>query len=155
MLRGLRRLGDQGLGVGRARYSQGSGSDGGLQRRVVRRPLQGGQSPSSSSPPISPLVSISLTASSNSGPANSSPISRPILRIARARLLGSFSSISPNCDESASASMRASSLRGIANRDIRRCSFLLPHFPHCGLAFSLTRRVRTLVRRWHASHSYS
>ena len=48
-----------------------------------------------------------------------------------------------------------SSLRGLAKRDIKRCIAVLPHLAQTGFAFSLTRKVRTLLRRWHLSHSYS
>src|SRR5579875_1644393 len=106
-------------------------------------------SPPSSSPPRSPPRSSSSTASSNSGPPNSSPISRPILRISRATLLGSFSSTSPSAEGSLRASSRASSLRGVANRDIKRRSLRLPQCWQISSTASLMRRVRMLERLRH------
>ena len=67
-------------------------------------------------------------------------------------LLGSFSSTSEKPEGFDSASIRDSSLRGVAKRDISRRIRALPQCLHTASTRSLTRIVSTLVRLRHFSH---
>ena len=63
--------------------------------------------------------------------------------------------MSPIFDGSASESIRDSSLRGIAKRDMRRLIFFPPQWVQTASTFSLMRVVKTLVIRRHFSQRYS
>src|SRR5947207_8703005 len=105
-------------------------------------------------PSSSASVIASSTAESKSSP-RSSPNSLPIFFMKRATLPGSFSSRSPKLEESARASMRASSLFTVAKRDISRLITGLPQRGQVGGGAVDGRGTSRLTRRRQSPHSYS
>src|SRR5437764_3024103 len=123
-----------------------------LHRSLLSPASAGDSAPPPSSSPVSAIASS--TAESKSSP-RSSPNSLPIFFMKRATLPGSFSSRSPKLDESASESRRASSLLGVAKRDMTRLNAVLWQRGQVGGGAADGRRTSRLTRRRQSPHSYS
>src|SRR5262245_22509569 len=116
---------------------------------------ESGAGPASSAAVGSSDSSMASSMASSKSSPRSSPISRPMRFMSLPTLAGSFSSRSPRLDESAKASIRASSDLGVAKRDISRVRAEPPQRGQFGVGELVGRSTSMLTTRRQSRHSYS